>query len=154
MRYLKKQGSETKYVDLKNNKGCLTSIVGGVVLALSLGCCTSANSWHYSSGERVGVINKLSRKGMIWETYEGQMALEGLVGGQHNTTAANVWNFSIDETAANGENVEELSEQLRDAMISGDKVKVTYKEVLSGWPWRGRTDHYIQSVKPLKNIGK
>ena len=32
-------------------------------------------SWSYSDGERVGILQKFSRKGWICKTYEGELAL-------------------------------------------------------------------------------
>ncbi|KAF0200154.1 MAG: hypothetical protein FD167_5758, partial [bacterium] len=37
------------------------------------------NNYEYSKGTRSGMINKFSEKGLIWKTYEGQMAFEGIV---------------------------------------------------------------------------
>ena len=46
-------------------------------------------SWSYSEGERAGVLQKLSRKGWICKTYEGELALY-IVGG----VAPEIWYFS------------------------------------------------------------
>jgi len=118
---------------------------GALVAATSIGGCNSCNDMEYGAGTRTGVINKISKKGYIWKTYEGQMALEGLVGG--NAVGANIWDFSIDAKAEHGENVEELATQLNQALESGAKVRINYRE--AGWPWptRGSTDYYIQSVE-------
>ncbi len=115
-----------------------------------LGYKTIGNSIDYSQGTRVGVINKLSEKGLIssWKTYEGEMALEGLVGGQR--IGANLWHFSLDKEARHGENTSELLEKLRQYQEAGVSVKVDYIEQLATWPWRGSTSYFVQNVEPLK----
>jgi hypothetical protein len=46
--------------------------------------------WSYSDGERVGVLQKLSRKGWICKTYEGEIAMY-VVGG----VAPQLWDFTV-----------------------------------------------------------
>lgn len=106
------------------------------------------NNIEYSQGIRTGMINKISEKGLFWKTYEGQMALEGIVSG-NNSVGANVWDFSLDRQARHGENPKELAEKIRQYLETGTKVKVTYVEPLATWPWRSGTDYLIQSVEPV-----
>ena len=107
------------------------------------------NGIEYSQGIRTGMINKISEKGLFWKTYEGQMALEGIVSG-NNSVGANVWDFSLDRQARHGENPKELAEKIRQYLETGTKVKVNYVEPLATWPWRSGTDYLIQSVEPVK----
>ncbi|MEK6953329.1 MAG: hypothetical protein AABX29_10050 [Nanoarchaeota archaeon] len=120
--------------------GCLT---GGCVLA-----CNITSGIEYSQGTRTGMVNKVSKKGLIWKTDEGQMALEGIAS-QGTTIGANVWDFSIDRARARGEKTEELVGKLRKYLESGIKVKIDYVEVLESAPWRASTDYFIQNVEPV-----
>ena len=122
-----------------------TAAVGSALLWA--GCQAVGNSVEYSDGQRVGVINKISNKGLFWKTYEGEMALEGLVGG--NNVAANLWDFSIDNQSRRGENVDSLYSKIKKYQEEGTKVKITYKEPFATWPWRSETDYLIQTVEPL-----
>jgi hypothetical protein len=70
-------------------------------------------SWHYSEGERAGVLQKFSKKGWLCKTYEGELALY-VVGG----VAPQIWYFSVRDEATAG--------QLRQAV--GQKVQVHYTE--------------------------
>jgi hypothetical protein len=63
--------------------GRVLSAVGAVLILAGLVGCPVANSWKYSEGTRVGMVNKISQKGAIWKTHEGQMALEGIVSEPH-----------------------------------------------------------------------
>lgn len=111
------------------------------------------NGIEYSQGIRTGMINKISEKGLFWKTYEGQMALEGIVSG-NNSVGANVWDFSLDRQARHGENPKELAEKIRQYLEAGTKVKVTYVEPLATWPWRSGTDYLIQSVELVAKAEK
>ena len=57
--------------------------VYAVVLVLILGCAGYTwltLHWDYSRGERVGYIQKLSSKGWICKTWEGEMAMVTMPG--------------------------------------------------------------------------
>src|SRR3990172_3610788 len=149
----------------KNIMGLFTDSYGEIRLsrvitlagALLIGGCNYAcqklNSYDYSEGTRVGIVNKASEKGLFWKTYEGEMVLEGLVSG--NNSGANLWNFSIDGQERHGEDKEKLYEQLKQTIDNQQKVKIKYVQVLGDatlgfqWPWRGSTPYFIQSIEPI-----
>jgi len=105
------------------------------------------NNIEYSNGVKTGVINKVSETGLFWKTYEGQMALEGILS-ENDFFEFNAWNFSIDRQAWHGENPGELADKLRGYLDSGTKVKVTYVQPFTVWPWRAGTTFLIQNVEP------
>jgi len=105
------------------------------------------NNIEYATGEKIGMINKIGDKGLFWKTYEGQMALEGVVSGD-NAIGANVWNFSLDRQARHGENTQELLRKIREYSRSSTKVILSYKQPFTTWPWRSETDYLIQDVEP------
>ncbi|MBI2045632.1 hypothetical protein HYT23_06240 [Candidatus Pacearchaeota archaeon] len=121
-----------------------------LVIAASFAGCKGCNNIEYGNGVRTGVINKVSKKGYIWKTWEGQMALEGLVAGQ--AVGANLWDFSIDSQTRHGENPQELVYKLQAALNLGQRIKITYMEAGAPWATRGSTSYYIQSVEPAERI--
>ena len=53
--------------------------------------------YTYSEGERVGFVQKLSKRGWACKTYEGELAMVNVVGQQ-----AEIWKFTVpDEATAN-----------------------------------------------------
>ena len=102
-----------------------SALLGAVALGIAIlpASCGFLNGYEYSFGSRAGVVNKISHKGMVWKTYEGEMALEGIVSSGGNM-GANTWEFSIDNQARHGENKEELARKLNEALESGQKVKI------------------------------
>ena len=105
------------------------------------------NNIEYSRGEMTGMINKVSEKGLLWKTYEGQLALEGIVS-RDNSVGANVWNFSLDRQARRGEDTQKIVTELQGFMRDGTKVVVAYNQPFAAWPWRSKTRHLIQRVEP------
>lgn len=124
----------------------------GLLTAVCLGGCHVANNWKYSEGDRVGMLNKVSKKGAIWETYECQMALEG-ISGSGESLGANVRNFAIDNYLPKGEQ-QKLSEELQAYMSSGQKVKIHYVEMLKTLPWRSGSDNLFRSIESVAIAGR
>lgn len=84
-----------------------------VLVALFAGYTWLALSWSYSEGERVGVLQKLSRKGWVCKTYEGELALY-VVGGVSPT----IWTFTVRDS--------KVAEQLN--VVLGERVRLHYAE--------------------------
>lgn len=113
----------------------IITLILGVILFTS---CSN----NYSNGERIGTVNKISKKGLIWEAYEGHLNLT-----QTGMTSTEGWDFSID----NDREPEGLISQLDSAAEYGWKVKLTYKQV-TGFNWlqnRGETDYFVTNMEVL-----
>lgn len=97
-----------------------------LVTALMLTGC-----FDYSDGDRIGTVIKLSRKGLVCKTWEGQMYLGGLKkqtnsssDGQSTTTSmvANTWDFTVED--------ETLLPAIRKAMETGVPITLRYRQEL------------------------
>ena len=94
-----------------------------------------ALAYSYSSGERVGYLNKFSRKGWLCKTYEGEIAMVNLPG-----QLAGTFEFTVrDDSIA--------------ALINkaqGQRVAVSYTQH-KGLPTScfGETDYFVKGVKVL-----
>ena len=90
-------------------------------------------SWSYSRGERAGWVQKLSNKGFICKTWEGEMALVSLPG----SAAVEKFLFTVRDEATAAE--------LTKAM--GKRVTVHYEEKV-GLPTScfGDTRHFVTKV--------
>jgi len=103
-----------------------------VLLALVLLYFWAAMSWSYSTGERAGWVQKLSNKGWICKTWEGELALVSLPGSMPEK-----FTFTIHNEA--------VAEQVTKAM--GKRVALHYEEKV-GLPGScfGDTRYYITGV--------
>lgn len=111
-----------------------------LILPLVLSGC-----WETSAGERAGVVTRFSLSGAVFNTYEGELHYAGANG----TIVADSWRFSIDAEHLRHENLSDLVKTLNDAQLSGKRVKITYRGEMFVAPWRGDTDHLIQTVEIL-----
>jgi len=101
-----------------------------VVLALLVAAYFwAALSWNYSSGERAGWVQKLSNKGWLCKTWEGELALVSLPG-----SVPEKFYFTIRDDA--------IAAQLMQVM--GKRVSLHYEEKV-GLPTScfGETRHFV-----------
>ncbi len=75
----------------------IISILASLMLPIG-GCMTGCNE-NYSNGERIGVIQKCSYKGIFSSTksWEAEMNLGGFVSGSDGRVTSNVWDFTIED---------------------------------------------------------
>jgi len=106
-----------------------------LLLALFAAYTLLALWWSYSEGERVGVLQKLSRKGWVCKTYEGELALYVVSG-----VAPQIWTFTVRDR--------KVAEQLN--TVLGERVRLHYSEH-RGLPTScfGDTPYFVDS----ENIG-
>lgn len=94
-----------------------------------------------SNGFRAGTISKLSDKGMIFKTGEGDLYMSMIIG--ENSAAAgttNIWNFSVKDD-------QKLKDELNRYMLNGNRVQLHYSEKWITLPWRGDTPYIVDEVK-------
>jgi hypothetical protein len=109
----------------------LVGIVIGAALLLG-GYTWVMLHWTYSSGERAGYVQKLSKKGWICKTWEGEMALVSMPG-----TVSEKFTFSVHDDA--------VADQINQSM--GRRIALTYEQHV-GLPTScfGDTEYFIVRV--------
>jgi hypothetical protein len=88
-----------------------------------------------SEGVRSGELIKISRKGVLFKTYEGELS-QGISG-------ARIFTFSVLDGDAKA--IEQLNE------LQGQYVKLTYIERYRTFPWWGDTRYFITNVEKEKS---
>jgi len=103
-----------------------------VLVAGFIGYTMLALWWSYSEGERVGVLQKLSRKGWLCKTYEGELALYVVSG-----MAPQIWTFTVRDP--------KVADQLNGVL--GERVRLHYSEH-RGLPTScfGDTTYFVDSA--------
>lgn len=118
----------------QREKGFL--IIGfGVIVLVCVLYLLFVTQFAYSDGERAGYMQKLSHKGWICKTYEGELAMTTVPG-----IAPTLWHFTVRE--------ENVAKQLNTLM--GKQVVLTYEEHI-GIPTTcyGDTRYFVTSVKAV-----
>jgi hypothetical protein len=89
-------------------------------------------SWSYSSGERAGYVQKLSQKGFICKTYEGELILVSMPG-----TQAEKFYFTVKDP--------KIAQKINETV--GKRVRLTYEQHV-GVPSScfGETSYYVNNV--------
>ena len=94
---------------------------------------------NYSNGYNVGRIIKISEKGYLFKTNEGQLNTGGFSEGY---TASGIWNFSVKKEDA------ELLEQIKHANKS--MVRLYYDEKFVIIPFLGDTKYFLTKVEIIE----
>jgi hypothetical protein len=98
----------------------------------------------YSEGVRSGTVVKISRKGYVFKTYEGQLSLlpYGAVKSQDRVIES--FEFSVAGKEAF------VIQELEAASLSGERVSLHYIERYAQFPWRGDTKYFVVKVERQK----
>lgn len=92
-------------------------------------------NWVYSSGERAGYVQKLSQKGFVCKTYEGELVLVSMPG-----TQAEKFFFTVRDAA--------VAKRINETV--GKRVRLIYEEHV-GIPTScfGESSYFVQDVQLL-----
>ena len=107
-----------------------------VPAAVFAGWAWATLSLTYSAGERAGYVQKISRKGWVCKTWEGELAQANLPG-----TMPQIFKFSVRNDS--------IAHILEHEM--GKQVSISYQEH-RGVPTTcfGETNYYITNVRPVQ----
>lgn len=94
----------------------------------------------YSEGTRSGILTKVSKKGYVFKTYEGDLNVGGFSQGDGTIMPNSQFKFSV--TDVNVYN--KLQEK------EGRKIVLHYKQVIKNFFWQGETDYFIYDVTDVK----
>lgn len=111
--------------------GLIAAIVGGGLYMLYC-------SYTFSEGTRTGTLTKISKKGMILKTYEGQLNVGGVSTGDDGLVG-NIWEFSVKD--------DRIYKQLQE--LEGKHVTLHYDQVIKAMPWQGDTEYFIEMVEEV-----
>lgn len=131
--------SKTVKTGVKKTKSFFKWLLGFIIIGLiltTIGYFLYCN-WTYSEGTRTGQLIKVSKKGYIFKTYEGQLNMGGITGNITDGTLGTVWEFSLKD--------DELYKELES--LEGQKVQLRYKEINKSMPWQGDTNYFIYDVE-------
>jgi hypothetical protein len=112
------------------------------ILVILLAVFAFLNYANFSSGYRAGVPIKVSHKGVLFKTWEGQLNVGGLTSSPEGAIPS-TWEFSI-----YGHN-EEVREKIETAISGGKRVKLYYHEKYVTFFWKGDTKYFVYRVDIL-----
>jgi hypothetical protein len=92
--------------------------------------------YTYSDGSRSGMLQKLSHKGNIFKTYEGELVLSSIASSANVALASEKFYFSIAEDS--------IAKKMME--YEGKRVKLHYEEKKGTLPWRGDSKYIVDGV--------
>ncbi len=93
-------------------------------------------TYTISEGSRTGTLFKISKKGVLFKTYEGQLHLAGSV----MLSEQSIWEFSAKNSA--------VYQQLQ--QLEGKTVRCHYRQKVDAFPWQGDTDYIVYQAEAVK----
>ena len=89
----------------------------------------------FSEGYRAGELIKISKRGLVFKTWEGRLS--------QGVSEEQQFNFSVQKSD------KEVLEKLKE--FQGKKVKLTYIERFGTFFWLGDTKYYVKEVESLNS---
>jgi hypothetical protein len=99
--------------------------------------------WPFSEGTRTGVMQKLSHKGYVIKTWEGELQMRGVITPQDGSPmnmGGNIWQFSV------GRGEDGVIQALQNAEAKGARVTLHYTQYSRQFGWRGETAYFVTKV--------
>ena len=90
-------------------------------------------TYTISEGTRTGTLFKISKRGIVFKTFEGQIHL----GGSAVMTQQSVWDFSAKNAA--------VYDQLQ--QYERKQLKCHYRQLVNPFPWQGDTEYIVYAVE-------
>lgn len=100
----------------------------------------------YSEGTRAGVVIKVSTRGTIFKTMEGQLNMMSFGAVKSSNAMAEVFEFSVEP----GDSL--IYKELQEVSLTGERVNLHFKERYGVLPWRGETPYFITKIDRLEVI--
>jgi hypothetical protein len=94
--------------------------------------------YTYSDGYRAGLLQKFSRKGTLFKTYEGELILSSVAGNNNTVIASEKFFFSVTKDS--------LATRLD--TLQGRNVILHYRQKNAPLFWRGDSPYLVDGVKP------
>ena len=116
-------------------KRWLIAIPVGIVLLFVIYTWITMN-WSFADGERAGYVQKFSKKGWLFKTWEGELAMVNMPG-----TAPEKFYFSVPDDS--------VAAQITRAM--GKRVSLSYEQH-KGIPvsWFAESEYFVVGVRALE----
>jgi hypothetical protein len=114
-------------------KSAIILLIVGILFCI---CYYIYRTYPKSEGTRTGMLFKISKKGYLFKTYEGQLHL----GGSQMMSQASIWDFSVKN--------EEIYKKIQ--AFEGKNVKLHYDQLINPFIWQGETEYIVDGVEEVK----
>lgn len=127
------------YKEMMKNWWKKAKIALSIVILLAITLLGVLLFGNYSNGSRTGFVTKISHKGYLIKTWEGELNYGFFRGMTPGQSSENFWVFSVTN--------ENIAEAIRKASESGQKVTLFYHEKFLKIALRGDTKYMVYKVE-------
>ena len=111
----------------------------GLILLLVLALfCWWKYFYTFSDGYRTGLVQKLSHKGNLFKTYEGELVLSSIASTNSVTLASEKFYFTVSNDS--------IAKLLQN--FEGRQAKLHYEQKNGKLFWRGESEYIVDAVEP------
>ena len=128
---------------VKSTTKKVVKIILIVALVVGIGVFSFYYWGVYDEGVRAGNVLRISKKGMLFKTYEGQLNLNTFGALKGANPIMESFDFSVEP----GD--EQVIKDLESVALSGERVNLHYVKRYATFPWRGDTKYFITKVERL-----
>ena len=129
-------GSKTNLQKRKGGCGKYIFIILLFFIIIGAGIFYWKYYYTYSDGYRSGMLQKLSHKGNLMKTYEGELVLSSIASTNNVALASEKFLFSVASDS--------VAKKMMD--YEGKKVKLHYEQKKGTLPWRGESEYIVDEV--------
>ena len=112
-----------------------------LLIAIGAGILCFLYFGTYDEGIRAGTVLRISKQGVLFKTFEGQLDLESFGALKKVSPLAETFDFSVEPGN------DSLVKQLETVALSGERVNLRYIKRYAVFPWRGKTKYFIIGVE-------
>lgn len=114
-----------------------------IVVVLILGVFSFFYWVSYEEGYWAGKVLSVSKKGILFKTYEGRLSMESFGALKNTSPIAEVRDFSVESSN------EEVLKELENVALTGERVNLKFKRMFVRFFWRGDTKYFVTGVERL-----
>lgn len=123
----------------------IVRIITVILLLAGIGVFSFYYWGVYDEGVRAGKVLRISKQGVLFKTYEGQLNMDSFGSLKGASPIAETFDFSVEK------NREAIIKELEAVALSGERVNLHYVKRYAAFPWRGATKYYIVQVERSPN---
>ncbi|MBL7838555.1 MAG: hypothetical protein JNJ75_00290 [Cyclobacteriaceae bacterium] len=112
-----------------------------IVIALLIGVFCFLYFVSYEDGYWAGKVLSVSKKGVLFKTYEGRISMESFGALKNTSPIAEVRDFSVESSN------DQVLKDLEQVALTGERVNLKFKRMFVRFFWRGDTKYFVTEVE-------
>lgn len=112
-----------------------------IVTVLLIGVFCFLYFVSYEDGYWAGKVLSVSKKGVLFKTYEGRISMESFGALKNTSPISEVRDFSVESSS------DQVLQDLEQVALTGERVNLKFKRMFVRFFWRGDTKYFVTEVE-------